>query len=409
MKKKVTISLLLIWTISVLFYSYTRFLSKSSSSLGIFWQNLFNIDTTEIALSLSAFSLALILMKLPVGFCIDRYSIKKPLIFAMIMAIIGNILLLSPTNQYILYGAEFFIGIGTAFALVSSYKITSITLDKKLFALITGIIYFIGSMAVSFAGAPLAELVKNFNYFHIVLLSVIFGFIILVLFIFVSKGENLDVSETNSSKHIKDYLKDILLIFKDKQVILVILYGAIYTVIFVLIISFWGAEFLQKVKGLDNVSANIYSTSIISSVSGLFAIVCGVMIYYNLVKKSLIRILATLSTVAIIIMFFLNVKSGLVLGLCSFLIGLNYAFTGISMDTINKRQKNLLATCLILFAVVESSLLSVFFPLISYVKNIIYLNNFNLITAYKGAFCIILILSILANIIAFYIVPQKSE
>ena len=101
----------------------------------------------------------MLMRKIPVGMLVDRYRIDIPLIFAMSMVLIGTAIFAFAFTPALLLLSRFIMGIGTAFAMMSAYRLTSIVLSKRLFAIATGFIYFFGSLAVSMSGLPLNQAV----------------------------------------------------------------------------------------------------------------------------------------------------------------------------------------------------------------------------------------------------------
>lgn len=122
---------------------YTRMLSTSLSAFSIPLQSEFGFISIDIAWAISMYSLAMLMMKIPVGMLVDRYGIDYPLLFAMSMVLIGTIMFAYPINYHLLLLSRFIIGVGAAFAMMSAYRLTSIILSKRLFAIATGFIYFL--------------------------------------------------------------------------------------------------------------------------------------------------------------------------------------------------------------------------------------------------------------------------
>jgi len=398
---------LYLWLVSVLFFMYTKMLNISMTSFSVPLISEFDFTQNNIALALSSFSLAIFIMKFFVGFIIDRFSYYIPFTVAIIITSIGVLFMLI-TTPYCIYVGRFLEGLGSSLALIGVYKVTSVILDEKYFVLVTGVIYFLGTLAIAFAGAPLTFLLNTFGYKIVVFAVFLFGVCLLVFLMTIIK--NHSVFEKNNIKFScsKSYFTELVNIFKNKSLLLAILYGAITTTVFMLVISFWGADFLHKIKDVSNPDANFMITSIISIFAGFFSIICGLLIFYRIFSKKVFVILSILSSCSLFTLFYSSVRSEFILILCAIIFGINYGFSGIVYDSINKISQKLLATSLVIMALLDLLLLSVISPFISLLQKNLVEMDFTLDNSYKIAVLIILLLSILSTIISFYINPQKT-
>ena len=177
------ILLVIIWLTTVAFYMYTRMINTSLSAFSIPLISEFHFTSIDIAWAISMYSLAMLIMKIPVDMLVDRYGIDMPLIFAMSMVLAGTIIFAFPLSSSLLLLSRFIMGIGTAFAMMSAYRLTSIVLSKRLFAIATGFIYFFGSLAVSMSGLPLNQAVQNYPYNNIILFLATILAVILAIYL----------------------------------------------------------------------------------------------------------------------------------------------------------------------------------------------------------------------------------
>jgi len=127
------ILLILIWLSAVAFYMYTRMINTSLSAFSIPLINQYGFSSIDIAFAISIYSIAMLMMKIPVGVIVDRYGIDIPVMIAMAVVLIGTIIFAFPINSATLLASRFIIGVGTAFAMMSAYRLTSIILNKRLF------------------------------------------------------------------------------------------------------------------------------------------------------------------------------------------------------------------------------------------------------------------------------------
>ena len=106
-------------------------INTSLSAFSIPLTTEYGFSTLDIAWAISMYSMAMLVMKIPVGMLVDRYGIDIPVMFAMGIVCAGTVLL-HLINAATLLASRFIIGIGAAFAMMSAYRLTSIILSKKL-------------------------------------------------------------------------------------------------------------------------------------------------------------------------------------------------------------------------------------------------------------------------------------
>ncbi|KFJ43429.1 MFS transporter [Francisella philomiragia] len=403
MSKK--IFLILIWLSAVAFYMYTRMINTSLSAFSIPLINQYGFSSIDIAFAISIYSIAMLIMKIPVGVIVDRYGIDIPVMIAMTVVLVGTTIFAFPINSAILLTSRFIIGIGTAFAMMSAYRLTSIILSKRLFAVATGFIYFFGSLAVSISGAPLNYAVKQYNYTYIVL--TLAGIMLVILMLYsISRFKYGRIPRSDDIKSFSDYFAGIKDIFKDRQIIFTILYASLFTCVFFNTIGYWGNTILLNTK-LDSQQAGLIGNSIASLASGIASIVVGLIIATQFLKRSHIFIFTSLASISVIMIFYTNISNIYILSLAALFFGIGFGFTGIVFDTANKRKQSYLVSILSLLFLVEYILNSIINPLAAYIQKTLVDYDFATFLSYKIAYGLFLGLLIIANILSFYIKPQK--
>ena len=108
------------------------------------------------------------------------------------------------------------------------------------------------------------------------------------------------------------------------------------------------------------------------------------------------------------IIFYTNITNIYVLVIASLFFSLGFGFTGIAFDTANKCNQTYLVSILSLLFLIEYILNSIVNPLAAYVQKTLVAHNFDTFVSYQFAYGIFFSLLILANILSFYIKPQKA-
>ncbi|WP_200883201.1 MFS transporter [Candidatus Francisella endociliophora] len=405
MQKK--IFLIFIWISTVAFYMYTRMINTSLSAFSIPLKSEYGFSGVDIAWAISMYSMAMLIMKIPVGMLVDRYGIDIPVMFAMGIVFVGTVLFAFPVNSTTLLSSRFIIGIGTAFAMMSAYRLTSIILSKRLFAVATGFIYFFGSFAVSMSGAPLNYAVQRYSYSYIVLTLAIIIFLILLVYS-VSRFKYGSIPKTGNIKSFSDYFKGVKSIFTDRQIVFTIIYTSFFTCVFFNTIGYWGNTILLNTKLPNTEQAGLIGNSIASLSSGIASILVGVIIATQLLRRKHIFLFSTLATISLVTIFYTNITNIYILTTAAIFFGFGFGFTGIAFDTANKRNQTYLVSILSVLFLVEYILNSIINPLAAHIQETLVFYDFSTFTSYKIAYGLFLLLLLIANLLSFYIKPQKA-
>ena len=400
------ILLVIIWLTTVAFYMYTRMMNTSLSAFSIPLISEFHLSSIDIAWAISMYSLAMLMMKIPVGMLVDRYGIDIPLIFAMSMVLIGTVIFAFAFTPALLLLSRFMMGVGTAFAMMSAYRLTSIVLSKKLFAITTGFIYFFGSLAVSMSGLPLNQAVQSYAYSSIVLFLAGILAMILVIYLLARLAHG-KISQAGDIKTFRDYFTGLKTVFKERQILFTILYSSFFTCVFFNTIGYWGNNILIHTKLPDADEAGLIGNSIASIASGVASIVVGFIIATQYLKTKHIAFFTTLATLAVVVLFYTNITNIYALVIASLFFGLGFGFTGIAFDTANKCNQTYLVSILSILFLIEYILNSIVNPLAAYIQETLVAHDFDTFISYQFAYGIFFGLLILANILSFYIKPQK--
>ena len=142
--------------------------------------------------------------------------------------------------------------------------------------------------------------------------------------------------------------------------------------------------------------------------SGIASIAVGVLIYLQWISRRQIIIMTTLATLSIVVVFYTSTINMWMLSICAILIGIGFGYTGVIFDTLNKRAKKLLVTSMTLLFLMEYIIATFLNPLVAYILSWSVAHDINEISSYHIAFTLIFSLFIIANILSFWIVPQRS-
>ncbi|AJI57172.1 putative membrane protein [Francisella philomiragia] len=230
--------------------------------------------------------------------------------------------------------------------------------------------------------------------------------LVILMLYSISRFKYGRIPRSDDIKSFSDYFAGIKDIFKDRQIIFTILYASLFTCVFFNTIGYWGNTILLNTK-LASQQAGLIGNSIASLASGIASIVVGLIIATQFLKRSHIFIFTSLASISVIIIFYTNISNIYILSLVALFFGIGFGFTGIVFDTANKRKQSYLVSILSLLFLVEYILNSIINPLAAYIQKTLVDYDFATFLSYKIAYGLFLGLLIIANILSFYIKPQK--
>ncbi|MBT4964382.1 MAG: MFS transporter [Francisellaceae bacterium] len=178
--------------------------------------NMFNVIDKEIMRDLNVDGITLswissmyfygnILLLLPAGLLLDRFSTRKLILFAMVLSIIGTIIFALSTNIYTAGFGRFLVGVsGGPFCFLSTMRLASRWFPEEKLAFVIGSIVSIGMIGGLLAQTPFAILVEMIGWRYSIGVNVCFGIFILgiiALFVFDYHPDRKDEYERQRAEH----------------------------------------------------------------------------------------------------------------------------------------------------------------------------------------------------------------
>ncbi|PIZ03507.1 MAG: hypothetical protein COY58_09065 [Gammaproteobacteria bacterium CG_4_10_14_0_8_um_filter_38_16] len=169
---------------------------------------------------------------LPVGFMLDRFPLRKTLLWAMSGSIIAAFLLFVSANIYLQWIARFFCGFfGGTFSFIGGIRILS-SLFAKRFTFFIGLFLSAGMFGGLICQYPLLMMVNHFGISSAILSMAAFGLVVMAinfLFLHPLSSDYLQVSESIQvkklfatlsciSKNIQNWMDCILVVLLDTPV-----------------------------------------------------------------------------------------------------------------------------------------------------------------------------------------------
>ncbi|AJI53812.1 MFS transporter [Francisella philomiragia] len=261
-KKKVTALGLSIWFACAFFYALEYFVRSSTGALlDGFTEEPYNLTLAATAMFSSSFYWSYIISQIPAGILVDKFGIKRVMIVSSAIFSVAMLIATIAHNESMLLAYRILAGFGGGFAILCAIKAIAIWLPNRLFPAFTGLTQFVLYVGATLSAAPLVLLARHLSISQIMALIFIISVILLLVSIFIIRVHP-DYSKQNKQNEQKtSNLKDIITVFKNKQIwfngfYCFTIYGT--TVLFA---DLWGIKYLQ-LSGFSQANAG-YCTSLI--------------------------------------------------------------------------------------------------------------------------------------------------
>lgn len=344
--KKISILGLVIWLIAALFFLYEFFLRTFVGTVAHQVISDLHLNAETFGLIGSAYYLAYGAMQMPVGILVDKFGVKRILIFATLVCGGATFWFAHSTNFATAFASRLLMGFGSSFAFIALLVIAVTWFPKRFFGFFAGMSQFIGTMGPLLAGGPLIILMQAMHVGWRVSMSFVasFGAVLAILIFFIFREKARNKKQIVYLQHKKPLLERLKLLFKNPQAWMISLYsGGIYFSI-ALLGAVWGTQYLQ-VRGLTQAQA----ASVISLMWLGYAIGCplaGVTSDIMKRRKPTLIICALIGVVSTFVITYLQLSLWLY-SVVFFIIGLSAAGQNVGFAAISEHvNEDIRATAL---------------------------------------------------------------
>jgi sugar phosphate permease len=318
MKKNNSFYAWLVWLLAALFFFYKYLLQVSPSVMSDDLMRSFHASGAQLGNLAACFFYSYLIMQIPVGILLDRYSPRSITTTAIFISALGVLLFSQATTISSAYLTRSLIGLGAAFAAVSCFKLITLWFSPKRFALLAGL-----SMTAAMCGAiggqaPLSLLVENFQWQTAMRYLAIPGFILAILFFTIVRRKEAAPPTHEQNIPFKDHLKAI---FTSRQTWLLSFYSGLAFAPVSVFGGLWGVSFLKQAYHLN---ATMAATTISFIFIG-FAIGCplsGWLSDYLQRRKPLMVIGTLIAIITLALVIYLPQANAFLLSLLLLMFGL---------------------------------------------------------------------------------------
>jgi len=281
-----------LWVLTSFYFFFEWFLRVSPSVLPTFLEKELHTSLMDISTLSVMFYYPYLFMQIPVGIIVDRFDIRRLMIFIVFVFGLAAFGFSQMTNIYYGFIFRFLMGLTGSFAFVGTLKIITLYFDANRAARMTGITQGLGMLGAVIGLSPMYYCFEHYGW-HNTLACLSAVFFVIAILIWINK-----IPEKHHSFIVKNNLwDDIKAIISRKSVwVNAIAVGCFYapTVAFG---EQWGVSFLSSTNLSTMQSASVLAVMFIGMTIG-----CPILGMLSDISKSRVFVMVYSTIICLIIM-----------------------------------------------------------------------------------------------------------
>jgi len=307
---------------SALFFFYEFIQLNLFNAINVQLMRDFQLNAAELGQLSSMFFYANALCLFPAGLLLDRYSTRKLLLFAVIIATAGTLIFGLAQSYFVAACGRLLVGVGASFCFLSCVRLASRWFPPEKMALVTGVVVTMAMLGGLVAQTPLTFLSQQVGWRHAVLFDAALGiFVALAIIIFVRDrppGTRLHAAKEKDHLKSMGFWRSVGLVLRNPNNWLGGVYTSLMNLPVFLLGALWGIHYLVEVHNVSPIQAS-YATTLFfvgvifgSPFFGWWSDKMGRRIYpmiigaiVSLIVMSLLMFMPNLTLIQLIGLFFL--------------------------------------------------------------------------------------------------------
>lgn len=250
-----------------LFFLYEFFQLNLFDVINLSLRDEFNVDAAKLSWLSSSYLWANLLFLLPAGLLLDRFSVRRVVLLAMLVCVLGTLGFALTTHFYLAFIFHALTGVGNAFCFLACVVLVSRWFPPRRQAFVVGCIVTMAFIGGMLAHTPLAYLNLHYGWRDALLIDTVLGAFILMWLAMILKDRPDASRDTQNTSPAAS--SSFIHAFKNKQTWLAGFYIACLNLPIMVLCVLWGASYLTVVHGLAALSAsNVVSLILIGSILG---------------------------------------------------------------------------------------------------------------------------------------------
>jgi MFS family permease len=251
-----------------LFFFYEFFQLNLFDVINPFLRHDFQIDASQLSWMSSAYIWANTLFLLPAGVLLDRFSVRRVILTAMLICILGTVGFGLTHSYFWAFFFHFLTGIGNAFCFLSCVVLAARWFPPRRQALVIGSFVTMAFFGGMMAHTPMAYLNEQFGWRQAMMID---GGVGALLFFWLLNiiQDRPSIEGPQSNLPVEPLIPAFVEALRNPQNWLCGLYTSCLNLPIMVFGALWGASYLQTVHHLSTISAsNVVSCLFIGSMIG---------------------------------------------------------------------------------------------------------------------------------------------
>jgi len=154
----------LAWATVALAYAIAFLQRVSPQSVSLSFMTDFGTDAAGVAMLASSYFWGYTLMQIPAGLLVDRYGVKRVVLFSMAASSLGSAAFALAPNLLDVFAARLIVACGDALVFTALLKLVALSFNDERFGVMSGISQVSGYVGGVMATTPLAAAVTGFGW-----------------------------------------------------------------------------------------------------------------------------------------------------------------------------------------------------------------------------------------------------
>jgi len=246
---------------AALFFFYEFLQMNIPNSLSKELLKSFDILPSQLGLFSASFFYGNALFLLPAGILLDRYSVRKFILAAMIFCIIGILLFAFAPSINVATVGRFIMGLCNSFAFLGCMKLVTRWIPPKHIALVTGLIVTIGMLGGIVSQTPCVLLVEWFGWKNMLFMDALIGslFVVIIGIVVRDYPAAKEIESMQVQNQLQNFLKSLKFATLNPINWLLGFYAGLINLPLVLLGALWGSLYLNQIHHLNATDASLVS------------------------------------------------------------------------------------------------------------------------------------------------------
>lgn len=249
----------IMWFCGALFYGFQFILRVSPGVIANDLMTSLNLEACALGTLASFYYYGYAFMQIPAGLLLDYFGPRRPLSVACLLCGVGCVFFAWGESMLVLGIGRAFMGIGSAFGILSCIKIASVWFAPQRLSLFIGLSILLGTVGATAGGTPLAFLVEKYNWQNTILLLAGLSVILSVMTLSIVRDKK-KVDADQEEEH-EPVLLSMMSILRNPQTWYFGIYGLLMYIPLSGFADLWAVPYVERVYGVERtIAAGTIST-----------------------------------------------------------------------------------------------------------------------------------------------------